>query len=529
MFESVEVVAEDAVSCADVLVASIADERRAVARRFAAVAAWADCHVPAPDDPSTSRLQAATGRSHQAAVSSFIVAFADGTPVVARAGVVELGMLLQTSTGSAQALLRDVLELRHRLPRHWRAVQALEVDGWKARQVATLTRRLSRDQARAVDAQVIEAVTGLPWGRAKDVVEGKVIAADPEAHKGRLAEDENRRFVSTRRRSNAAGLRTMIARGHAGDIARLEGMIAYIAQQLEIHGDTSPADFRRAKALAMLANPALTCVFLARAQDGAASHATHLAGAAEPVEPEPAEPEPVEPEGAPSAVELALEFGRVLQQLGGKALDRLRPRSVLYVHLAAEAVEGLTRCGVARVDDPFARGPISIDQLRRWLRHDRVTVKPVIDPSSATPVDAYEVPAHLREAGQLINPYEVFPYGTLSARQSDFDHPIPYVAMDDGGPPGQTALTNLGPLGRRHHLAKTFDGFTVHQAAIGLYLWRAPTGHWYQVDHRGTRHLGRYDGAARPAVLETAERHPPAGMTLMEARLREAVVRHAAA
>ena len=506
---------DDASSCADALVASISVERRAVADRFSLVVAWADFHAPEPDLAST-----AAGRAQAVG--------AEGTPGVTRPAAVHLGRLLQTSTGSAQALLRDVLELRHRLPRHWRAVQALEIDGWKARQVATLTRRLSRDQARAVDAQVIEAVTGLPWGRAKDVVEGKVIAVDPEAHRARLAEDDNRRFVSTRRRSNAAGLRTMIARGHAGDIARLEGMIAYIAEQLEAHGDTSPADFRRAKALAMLANPALTCVFLARTQEGAEAHTSRPTGEAEPGEPfEPAVPE-VEA-AAPSAVELAVEFGRVLQQLGSKALDRLRPRSVLYLHVAAEAVHGIRGCSVARVDDPVARGPISIDELRRWLRHDRVTVKPVIDPSSATPVDAYEVPTHLREAGQLINPYEVFPYGTLSSRQSDFDHPIPYVSMDHGGPPGQTALRNLGPLGRRHHLAKTFDGFTVHQAAIGLYLWRAPTGHWYQVDHRGTRHLGRYDGAARPAVLDTAARLPSEGSSRMENRFRDLVVRHAAA
>ena len=230
-----------------------------------------------------------------------------------------------------------------------------------------------------------------------------------------------------------------------------------------------------------------------------------------------------------SAVELAVAFGRVLGDLGATALDRLRPRSVLYMHLAAEAVQGVPGCGVARVEDPVARGPISLEQLKAWLGHDRVTVRPVLDPTTATPVDDYEVPAQLREAVRLLNPYETFPYGTTPSGQADLDHPVPYRPKNKGGPPGQTALTNLGPLGRTHHLAKTFHGFVVHQLAIGLYLWRSPTGHWYQVDHRGTRYLGRYPGDTRPAALEVAERHDTTGMTTLETRLRDLVLRNVAA
>jgi hypothetical protein len=464
------------------------------------------------------------GRGRRAAVAALTVVGVDGTPPVTRRAVVELGLLLQTSTGSAQAFLRDVLELRHRLPSHWEAVLDGRLDGWKARQVATLTRRLTQQQARVVDRQVVESVIGLPWGRAKDVVEGKVITADPEAHRARLAEDENRRFVSTRRRSNAAGLRTIIARGIAGDIARLEAMIAHLAGVLGARGDTSHADFRRAKALAMLANPALACVFLAQASGGAPAPVA-VATAEDHTDPA----EPVERGGSASAVELAVELGQAIRALGATVLDRLRPRSVLYVHVAAEAVRGVPGCGVARVDDPVAHGPISIDQLRQWLRHDRVTVKPVIDPGAATPVDDYEVPVHLREMGQLRNPYEVFPYGTLSSRDADVDHTVPYVPVSRGGPSGQTALANLGPLSRTHHVAKTFSAFDVHQPAIGLYLWRSPTNHWFQVDHCGTRYLGRFSADERPAVLATAQRHASMGMTPMESRLSEAIVRHVAA
>lgn len=548
MFESsgprsAAVVPDDAVTCADALVASVASERRVVADRFVMVGAWADFHCPlgpGDDDGTAMRPQGA-----RKPADDVMVVTAEGAPDVTRAGVVELGVLLGTSTGAAASLLRDVLELRHRLPCHWAAVDELRIDGWKARKLAQATRRLSAERAMAVDGQVLEAVAGLPWGRAQDVIEGKVIAADPAAHAARLAEEESRRFVSTRRRSNAVGLRTLIARGHAGDIARLEAMIAHLAGLLASAGDTGTADVRRAKALAMLANPALTCLFLAQplpaqpddAQPDDAQHtppsSEPAAGDEEPVAEEPVPQEEVaeEQSGPSSAVELAVAFGRALQRLGAEALDRLRPSSVLYVHLSAEAVQGRPGCGVARVEDALAGGPVSIDQLRACLAHDRVVVKPVIDPTDCEPVDCYEIPLRLREAARLLNPYEIHPYGTVLSRQADLDHPIPYVSPARGGPPGQTGLHNLGPLGRRHHLAKTFDGFAVRQLATGLYLWRSPTGHWFQVDHRGTRHLGRRepDAVGTAARLSTSGTADTAGMSRTERRFRDVIVRHAAA
>ena len=46
-------------------------------------------------------------------------------------------------------------------------------------------------------------------------------------------------------------------------------------------------------------------------------------------------------------------------------------------------------------------------------------------------------------------------------------------------------------LSRPAHRAKTLGGFTLHQPLPGLFIWRTPTGHWYQVDHTGTTPLGR--------------------------------------
>jgi hypothetical protein len=42
-----------------------------------------------------------------------------------------------------------------------------------------------------------------------------------------------------------------------------------------------------------------------------------------------------------------------------------------------------------------------------------------------------------------------------------------------------------------------------------MFLWRTPTGHWYQVDNHGTHPLGR----DRPAILRQREQPPPASPT----------------
>ena len=136
-----------------------------------------------------------------------------------------------------------------------------------------------------------------------------------------------------------------------------------------------------------------------------------------------------------------------------------------------------------------------------------MVVRPVLDPAGVPAVDSYEVRGNLREAVQLIHPVEVFPYGTVGSRRADMDHTIPYVPLDQGGPPGQTRVANLGPLSRRHHRAKTTGAFTCHQPLPGMFLWSTPTGHWYQVDPHGTHPLGR----ETPAILRQREDPPTTG------------------
>jgi hypothetical protein len=511
MFESVEVAADDAVTCAEGLVGSLIEQRLVGATRFAWIARWADLHEP-------ERLVRRQGRVEARRCEAWDIDTA-GIPVVTKAGVAELAVLLQISTRTAERLLRDVLEIRHRLPLTWHGVMTGEVEDWKARQLAKATRMLTPEQAQRVDRELGDVLATLPWGRVLPIVEAKVIAVDPTGHEARLRSEEAKTFVSTRRRSNSFGLRTMVARGTAGDVARLEAMISHLADLLKAAGDTDVADTRRAKALALLANPALACVFLAGmvptappATDSSLPGTEVAEAGGEVVAAAP-----------PSAAELARELGRLIQGLGAKAIDLLRPTSILHLHISDAAVWGNHDAQVARVDDPVAAGPIGVEQLREWLQNDRVVVRPVFIPLEAVAADCYEIPAAISEAQVLLTPVEVFPYGTQPARQADEDHTIPYVPPDEGGPPGQTAIGNLGPLGRTHHLLKTFAGFAVHQPAPGLYYWRTPTGWWYQVDHTGTRPLGRNEPAAVRAPLANANANGT-NLSPMEETFRRAIV-----
>ncbi|MFC8798427.1 HNH endonuclease [Promicromonospora sp. NPDC057138] len=70
-------------------------------------------------------------------------------------------------------------------------------------------------------------------------------------------------------------------------------------------------------------------------------------------------------------------------------------------------------------------------------------------------------------------------------RWADLDHIVPYDHQLDPttlppGTPGQTRATNLQPLCRAHHLAKTHHGWTpVRDPDTGITTWTAPTGHTY--------------------------------------------------
>jgi len=111
-----------------------------------------------------------------------------GTPWLRAGAAEELAGALGVRVNTAQALLADVLDLEHRLPRIRDRVEELRVDAWRARRVAVLTRELPRAAAAWVDAQLAGRLHRVGMGTVESVVLAALATWCPDL----LAERERR-------------------------------------------------------------------------------------------------------------------------------------------------------------------------------------------------------------------------------------------------------------------------------------------------------------------------------------------------
>ena len=113
-------------------------------------------------------------------------------------------------------------------------------------------------------------------------------------------------------------------------------------------------------------------------------------------------------------------------------------------------------------------------------------IRPVLDLNSCPAVDGHDPSEEIREIVILRDGHCVFPWCTVDARHTDLDHIVPYVPMDEGGPPGQTNPHNLACLCRRHHRCKTSGRWRYRRRDDGTYEWHGPHGRSYLVTPLGT-------------------------------------------
>ncbi len=379
-----------------------------------------------------------------------------GTPEMAEFASAELGAQLQMSAGGCKMLIADALDLRHRLPLLWALVCLGDVKPYVARQIAQRTRHLGQGPVAVVDQKAARYAKTLPWGRLAAVVDAAAMVADPEQAESDAQDARDRQGVWVGRDTDH-GYKKMFIRAAGPDVESFDALVDEVARALDLLGDTDSLDVRRAKAIGIIASTQATqeLFALAAAREDEADNAATL------------------PDRASA----------------GRRLERARAigSAVVYLHLSQEAVSGCF--GAGRLE---GGGPVTSTQVREFLGHRNVTVKPVVDLNTMRAVDGYEVPGWLDEAVHLVNPADCSPYSSNTQRGvGDIDHNVPYLHPDEGGPPGQTGLPNLGRLLRFHHRWKTHGRWKVIQLVTGVWLWRSPHRFLYLVDGNGTTALGR--------------------------------------
>lgn len=402
----------------------------------------------------------------------------------------ELATTLRLSHGAARGLTEEAVEIRQRLPRFWRKVQAGTCTVWRARLVARHTLHLSDDAAEFVDRQLSPFASSLSKGRIKNLIREANLKLDPDKAAADAAEAGEGRgvwfdFEHTESELPAdgtcpTGTSRIEAEVDTPDALAFKDALRAKAEELKILGDESSEQVRMAKAVGILADSqyALDIAATVRAviEDGAAPR-------------------------RPNKVRTPLGIERTV-----------------HIHLH-------TSTDVARVQAsglPHAASPVAREAVERWIAElapgTKVKVTPVIDLNGHHAVDAYEAPDLVRALVDERDHLCAFPYCTNRGR-FDVDHIDPYVDLDEGGPPGQTSNQNLAKLCRYHHLLKTHGGWTykrvshpddLHNAGHddwidwldrepaslisvedrggppAAYRWTSPMGHTYLVTGTGT-------------------------------------------
>ncbi|MDF9717961.1 hypothetical protein INN71_16575 [Nocardioides sp. ChNu-153] len=471
--------------------AAAAAQRAAEVAAFVAVADWADAHTDGVVGDPIGPL----GLWHEDPSSvpggdRFLELGGPGAPLVSEFCLYEISAALGRSVTSGRPLVGDAIELRHRLPRLWDRVlagadpltQKRSLPVWRARKIAALTRNLTPEGADFVDRNLAPVAHRATMPTVERLVAEAVARFDPEnAELDRADADAGRYFTIETTPSDAGSPWTGVVPVHGtldiADALDLNNAVQRVAADLAAAGCDAALDVRRSMALGELA----------RRQT-----ALDLHGA-----------DPTNDETPVGSTRTPARQVVLYVHLSDAAVTAQRSGDDLAAGPGVDTATGGVGIDLARLEN--TRGMVTADQVRDWCRTPgtKITVKPVIDLNQHVAVDAYEVPDRIAERVRLDRPTCAFPYCSRPARGLDLNHTQPYRWETAPGA-GQTSTSNLAPLCRGEHRAKTHPSPTgssppgsdppdrrwrYHRDPHGTYLWTSPHGLRYAVDPTGTTPL----------------------------------------
>ncbi len=301
----------------------------------------------------------------------------------------ELAAALGMSERATRLYVGEALELHDRLPRLYAATMDGVLPVWRARQIAAQTRTLVPEVAAYVDAHLSPFADKINTGRIKRCVDAALLHCDPDTARARAEAAAEQRHVEVL--DHLDGISTLVAVLHTPDALALEHRITVIATWMAELGDTDSVHVRRARALALLADPQAAVTF----EDQCYAHAR--GNNTDPV------------------VECREPASGVSRPHG--------PNLELHVNLSEATLASLSP--VARVEGAGRRMPVPLTAVEAWLRDlapdATITLTPVIDLTERIAVDAYETPPRLARQVEHRDLVCVFPWcgrrGRSSGRQ----------------------------------------------------------------------------------------------------------------
>ena len=377
----------------------------------------------------------------------------------------EVAAALTLTTRTADAYLELALDLATRLPGTARALHEGVIDYPKARLIANLTRVLSDEDARAVEAQILPAAGQQTTGRLRAAVSRAVLAIDPAAATKRR--EEAQKDPRVRRWQEDAGTAALAGYGlPPAEVLEADQRLTDRALALRDAGLPGSLEELRARAYldTLLGQDSTPRQSSTPSQDSGPGQ---------------------DPGPAPGRHHLAARVNLtvpLLTQLGLAA----EPGEVAgFGPVDPALARDLTTLAAA---DPASRFCVTVTGAAgQAIGHGCIPGRPpdlgrssgftlTISPLAGDRCDhrhqepAYQPSRKLRHLIEARHRTCCAPGCGRRAARCDLDHTVPY---DQGG---RTCECNLAPLCRHHHRCKQSEGWQLEQVAPGQLRWTTPSG-----------------------------------------------------